>query len=475
MSGTRGVQRPLGPATTGAPLKKPPLAAPTALSLGKLGSFKRNRTVKPAKETAAPPGPSRPRPTPPLFALEPFSANSSSYPSPWPQLQHGPPSKGGEVVIKRTSHEGKEGEAPWTTFLRRAANTFDSRDKGKGKQKETPETQPDDDEALVSERSWEAPSDRSTPPSHLDAAGPSASFSSSSSSRLHPHPARPPSPRAPVSTSRSLTRQPATVTAPLRGPAASSRSPNPSGPTPTTPPSSTAVRYPPKSRVPASVSSTWTILYIGGILSSLSDLKIFHLLCLLSLPQPVAMRISRPPGRYCPTFLAFSSSTQAREAIACLADQPQYDDTAIDRLTPKISDKPASSVTWYGSEMIESWRDAWRKATEDRQRKRDDQAVEPPSRVDSKPDTTLRGPSHPVRPGGSERRVPPPPPPPPPPPLATTAPSQVLVEALLSELRRLGPAPPDASNRPPVPAPPPPPRLTSYHATLDPRKRRKLA
>jgi len=339
--------------------------------LGKLGSFNRKKIAKQSVKSDNPTQTaSQPRKAPagPLFALE--TNPDTSYPSNWQALKLRPAAAEDEtevVVGKRPREKGVEG--PWTSYLKRAAKERVKIAKGKGKEKEImtrvkDEVIDDDDEVLVAEKSWETPSDRSTPPS-LDEPGPS-SLRQFSVDPIHPHPPPPPiiikcEPRSsyPVHPSRAFS--------PL--PPAPSHSTSASAPASQPPPSvSQPVLDPgyihPNGTIQRSLTATWSVLHLGGFWSTIPPHEIWEMVTPSHLPRPIAMRINRKPNvHYCPTFVAYSTPEEAGEAVKGLKFT-YGEGKGKGRISPSWSDKPASSIAWSSGESVDAWEELARMVVE---------------------------------------------------------------------------------------------------------------
>ncbi|GAA5905725.1 uncharacterized protein JCM6883_005426 [Sporobolomyces salmoneus] len=455
----------------------------SSFSLSGLKSFKRNKTVKPAK----------PQPRRSLSYIKVTEDQAAEYPSNWsssiPRFEKlSSTSKGGPVrrrrVVGSSGGDGEEteNEAPWSEWLKFGIQLYaesQTKSKGKGKQKELIELDGDDEEILVGEQSWESPSDRSATPTNPPFSPPLPSTQQLGS----PPPPAPPNP----STSRTTS----------------------------------TTRYPSHALIPHSRCSTWSILHIGGITSSLSDLSIYSLLSpsshppqYPSLPVPIALKISRRPGSAAqdgqskiPVFLAYDSESKAQQA--------QVDLKTIFRLkglksNAKGSDKKAGEMKWFGSEMGENWEELLllqtrkRKEEEEKRRVEEEklreekrllkeeegkrkaqeeirrltQEIERDETKEEKRKRKLNSIAETVLPPAlrssalldkdTNRRPPARPPPPPPAPSAQSIDSipsqQALVEQLLFQLQRAAEPTPELSGR----------SCAVYNPDLDPRKRRKL-
>ncbi|GAA5877720.1 hypothetical protein JCM16303_000215 [Sporobolomyces ruberrimus] len=463
MSGNKGVQYPLKPTPSSVKSKTTTPSTSALVSLNSLKSFKRNKTVKPTNKEQKN-----------AITLGKFGS-SSRYPSEWNFLQT-EPTRGGPVTVEKGTVGGVnvledvEADAPWTAWLKEAAKAQTKqpkgkgRDKGKGKERATLTIQIDDDnedEVLVGEQSWESPSDRSTTPSHPDEPGPSPSSYRKPSSP-EPSSSRPVHPVHPSRLQNVLSAGPRLASA--------TRFDDPLTPSFAAVPSmhsQPTVHYSSSAPIPQGVAASWHLVHLGGIHSSLSNHDILSFVIRPHLPKPVAIQFSRSREAVRHTFLAYASKTQAKNVVASLGDYVYRDEEgASRRVTVDLSSKAASEFKWFETDLIGSREQDAKLAGH--KRKRGDEVGKDPGddgerskRKDLPPHLAQASQS-----GRSHRPLPRPPPPPPP----LHAPSQELLDVLLAELRR---SDPNQTYLPSSPFPDPT-SLVTYHADLDPRKRRKL-
>ncbi|GAA5851375.1 hypothetical protein JCM5353_006276 [Sporobolomyces roseus] len=348
----------------------------TSSLLGKLGSFNRKKQAKQSTSSngSAPTGSQQRKVAPTRrFPLE--TTPDTSYPSTgWQTLKLRPAEEGDEtevIVGKRPREKGVE--APWTSYLKRAAKETNrvKSAKGKGKEKEAltrvkEEIVDDDDEVLVGEKSWETPSDRSTPPS-LDEPGPS-SLRQLSLDPIIPPQAPPPTiktePRDPYPIHPSRAFSPLFSNAPAPHPPPLSTTSSAHPPLPLPRPAIDPGYILPGGKISRNLTATWSVLHLGGFWASIPPHEIWRMVTPPHLPRPTAMRINRKPNvHYAPTFVAYSTREEAEEALKGLKFN-YGEGNGKGWVSPSWSDKPASSITWSSKESVDAWEEMARMAIE---------------------------------------------------------------------------------------------------------------